>query len=235
MDTGVLRPGEGPAGLGAHRVPVAQGPAQGQQPGRASWVWATSWSTPTSRRRTCCASCSPGGRPTSGRDVIADIEKSGKDFYDVLKLASIVQRETSLDSEKPKVAGVYTNRLNGLAGPTVPECRTDGHLRQRRHQAPEAAVHQVAQVPLLGPDRPVGPEQGQGRARPRGIPELAHGGVAADPHRLAHAVVHQRGRGPRHQGRLPLLLCLPRQPAAPVRQDPRGPAQQHQLLPQEVG
>jgi len=52
-----------------------------------------------------------------GPQVIHDIEQKGQDFYDVLKLASIVERETSVESEKPKVAGVYTNRLNGLAGP----------------------------------------------------------------------------------------------------------------------
>jgi len=52
-----------------------------------------------------------------GPDVIASIEKGGQDFYDVLKLASIVERETGVDSEKPKIAGVYTNRLNGVAGP----------------------------------------------------------------------------------------------------------------------
>lgn len=51
-----------------------------------------------------------------GPPVIAAIEKDGKDFYEVLKLASIVQRETAVASEKPRVAGVYTNRLNGLAG-----------------------------------------------------------------------------------------------------------------------
>ena len=52
-----------------------------------------------------------------GPGVIADVEKSGKDFYEVLKLASIVEHETAVDSEKPKIAGVYTNRLKGLAGP----------------------------------------------------------------------------------------------------------------------
>ena len=35
----------------------------------------------------------------------------------MLKLASIVERETAVESEKVKVAGVYTNRLDGLAGP----------------------------------------------------------------------------------------------------------------------
>ena len=52
-----------------------------------------------------------------GPPVIQAIEKDGKDFYEVLKLASIVQRETAVASEKSKVAGVYTNRLKGVAGP----------------------------------------------------------------------------------------------------------------------
>jgi UPF0755 protein len=51
-----------------------------------------------------------------GPAVIADVKSSGQDFYDVLKLASIVERETAVDSERPKVAGVYTNRLKGLGG-----------------------------------------------------------------------------------------------------------------------
>ena len=34
------------------------------------------------------------------------------DFYEVLTLASIVERETSVDSERDLVAGVYTNRLS---------------------------------------------------------------------------------------------------------------------------
>ena len=36
-------------------------------------------------------------------------------FYDVLTLASIVEREAKLDSDKPMIAGVYVNRLAGLA------------------------------------------------------------------------------------------------------------------------
>jgi UPF0755 protein len=52
-----------------------------------------------------------------GPSVISEVEKkSGKDFYDVLKLASIVERETAVEKEKAKVAGVYTNRLDGLGG-----------------------------------------------------------------------------------------------------------------------
>jgi len=71
-----------------------------------------------------------------GPTVIDAIEKGGKDFYEVLTLASIVQRETSASAEKAKIAGVYTNRLNGALGarllgadPTVIYARDTTKLR----------------------------------------------------------------------------------------------------------
>jgi UPF0755 protein len=36
----------------------------------------------------------------------------GMDFYEILTMASIVEREAQLDEEKPLIAGVYTNRLD---------------------------------------------------------------------------------------------------------------------------
>ena len=40
----------------------------------------------------------------------------GLTFYQVLTLASIVEREAVLPEEKPLIAGVYQNRLNGIKG-----------------------------------------------------------------------------------------------------------------------
>ena len=53
-----------------------------------------------------------------GPNVIDEVERSGKDFYEVLTLASIAQRETADPDELDKVAGVYVNRLDPALWPT---------------------------------------------------------------------------------------------------------------------
>jgi UPF0755 protein len=46
-----------------------------------------------------------------GPGIIKEVEDKGLDFYETLTLASIVEKETSQERERRKVAGVYTNRL----------------------------------------------------------------------------------------------------------------------------
>jgi UPF0755 protein len=45
-------------------------------------------------------------------DIVSQARKKGLDPYDVLKVASIVERETPNDNERALVAGVYWNRLD---------------------------------------------------------------------------------------------------------------------------
>lgn len=46
-------------------------------------------------------------------------ESRGLTFYQVMALASIVEREAVLDDERPLIAGVYQNRIDGIEGVTT--------------------------------------------------------------------------------------------------------------------
>ena len=44
--------------------------------------------------------------------LVAQARRRGVDFYDALKIASLVEREVKVDKERTRVAGVYWNRLD---------------------------------------------------------------------------------------------------------------------------
>jgi UPF0755 protein len=45
-------------------------------------------------------------------DLVTQARKKGVDFYDVLTIASLVEREVKVDADRTRVAGVYWNRLD---------------------------------------------------------------------------------------------------------------------------
>ena len=68
-----------------------------------------------------------GARPADARQVRAECRTGadggrqadrGLNFYQVIALASIVEKEAQLDEEKPLIAGVYSNRLDPKKWPT---------------------------------------------------------------------------------------------------------------------
>lgn len=70
--------------------------------------------------------------------LIAQAQQSGKDFYQAVTLASIVEHEAALDSEMPLIAGVYQNRIDGLlpthllnADPTIIYAKDTMILREQ--------------------------------------------------------------------------------------------------------
>jgi UPF0755 protein len=54
-----------------------------------------------------------------GPERLAVPKERGLTFYQVLTLASIVEREAMLDEEKPLIAGVYANRLDPVKWPRL--------------------------------------------------------------------------------------------------------------------
>jgi UPF0755 protein len=71
-------------------------------------------------------------------DLIAEAEGDGRNFYEIITLAAIVEREATLPEEAPLIAGVFQNRLDGLnngnrllnADPTVVYAKDAIMLRQ---------------------------------------------------------------------------------------------------------
>lgn len=95
---------------------------------------------------------------TIGEPYIPIAEAQGRNFYEVITLASIVEKEATLDEERPLIAGVYQNRLSGLlngnellnADPTVIYANDTMQLRQLDlEQWPAYAFWGLIGVPSL--------------------------------------------------------------------------------------
>jgi UPF0755 protein len=96
--------------------------------------------------------------------IRSDVQASGRTLFDVVRLASIVEREAQQASERPTIAGVYSNRLKaGMAldaDPTVQYAL--GNTREPGHWWPQITQddYQGVQSPYnlyLNVDLPPGP------------------------------------------------------------------------------
>jgi UPF0755 protein len=54
-----------------------------------------------------------------GSRFMAQAQERARDFYEVMTIASLVEREAVVDAERARIAGVYTNRLDPSLNPTL--------------------------------------------------------------------------------------------------------------------
>ena len=131
-------------------------------------------------------------------DVVSQSRKKGLDFYDVLRVASIVERETPRDGERARVAGVYWNRLDDrTAGETAGfmNADPDRHLWRGHARAGGDAAGAMAEARLLG-CAPARTRRHDPSAAPGLIPDVPEQGPAGLAHRHAFASVARCGPRP---------------------------------------
>ena len=115
-------------------------------------------------------------------------------FYQVLTLASIVEQEAIVDEERPLIAGVYQNRLDGKNGhdgllqadPTVIYANDTVDLD-------ELAVRRVAAVLLLGRCPRAGSPRSSCPTELARLPDLPRAGLPPGPDRHAQPRLDRRG------------------------------------------
>ena len=106
-------------------------------------------------------------------------------FYQVLTLASIVEREAMLDQEKPLIAGVYANRLDPKKFPLglLQSDPTIFYVHDSLELA-KVPVDQVDDVHVLGADQGR-PDRRDPAGRPGRLQHVHEQGPAAGPDRHA--------------------------------------------------
>ncbi len=161
---------------------------------------------------------------TVGEERLTVAQDRGLTFYQVLVLASIVEREAVVPEEKPLIAGVYQNRIDGLPGvknkilnadPTVIYAADTAALRDLPFEEwPTYSFWGVPEAPMAEVAAPGGPAR---------LPDIwpARSRPVADLH--ADRWIDRRGTRPEHRGQVHLLSRDPRQwRHARVREDGRG-------------
>ncbi len=161
-----------------------------------------------------------------GEDRLKVPEKRGLTFYQILTLASIVEREAVLDDEKAKIAGVYQNRID-----RKPQVKT-GLL-----EADPTVIYAVDTNKLDGYSEdwekyvfwtvPDGGMRDQAAARgARRVQHLQAPRPAAGPDRGADRDVDRRRAQARHEERPQVLRRDPRGPGRPRLQQDAGRARE---------
>ena len=147
----------------------------------------------------------------------------GLNFYQVMSLASIVEREAMLDEERPIIAGVYQNRIDGIPGVKNKILNADPTVFYAidTHRARQARVRRLAALRVL--DAAGGAAGRRRRARGvAGLPDLPDAGPHPGPDLHAQPALDRRRAGARHRGQVHLLPGHPRRRRrARVRQDHR--------------
>ena len=64
--------------------------------------------------RACSTSLLQRWQDSPSFELINEQQSDGLSFYETVVLASIVEREAILDEDRPLIAGVYQNRIDGL-------------------------------------------------------------------------------------------------------------------------